>query len=190
MAEETPTAAPEGGAKPKSKILLVVLGLVGLLGGGAAGAFVAVPLAAGRTAHASAPAKGAHAKEGAGDSTDAEPGDEASADGEGGHDEKATEGPIYMIDNLVLNPAGTGGTRFLMLSVAIELADAAGEEKLKTRDAQLRDALVDLLGEKSVEQLSDARQRDSLRIEVAKALVPLAGKKAIRRVYFPQWVIQ
>jgi len=47
----------------------------------------------------------------------------------------------------VLNPAASGGTRFLLLTVAFDMRTAALAAQLKTRDAEVRDvacALLDL----------------------------------------------
>jgi flagellar FliL protein len=92
----------------------------------------------------------------------------------------------------VLNPAQSGGTRFLLLTVAFELKDEATLEELKTRDAELRDAVLVTVGAKSVEFLSDMAVRDTLKNELRGVTAKLFPKKknVIRRIYFPQFVIQ
>jgi flagellar FliL protein len=98
-----------------------------------------------------------------------------------------------VIDNLVLNPAESGGQRFLLLTIAFELKDAAALEEMKARDAELRDAVLQSVGAKSVEYLADMARRDSLKAElrgVAGKLFPDARKPVVRRIYFPQFVIQ
>ena len=64
----------------------------------------------------------------------------------------------------------------------------------KARDAEVRDIVLRVMGAKTVEQLSDMAMRDSLRQEVSDSLTSLVPKaqrkKAIRRVFFPQFVIQ
>ena len=62
----------------------------------------------------------------------------------------------HQIDNLVLNPAGSGGTRFLMFAAAFELKDAGALESMKVRDAELaRRRFSRSAAAKTVEQLSD-----------------------------------
>ncbi len=70
------------------------------------------------------------------------------------------------IDNLVLNPSGSGGTRHLMLSVAVEVKDDADAEQMKARDAEVRDAVLHVLGSKTVDELADIAARDSLKLEL------------------------
>lgn len=175
---DTPTTAAEAAApaKPK-KLLVVVLAVAGLALGIGGGAFVAAPLLAGKSAAAATPGmpSGRHAKPGDGAG---KPGGEAAAP------------IIFSMENLVLNPAGTSGTRFLMATVAVELSDAKHLDKLKEREAETRDILVSLLGRKTVDELSDATRRDAFRAEANAAIAPLLPKHAIRRVFFPQFVIQ
>ena len=103
---------------------------------------------------------------------------------------KAEAAPIYQMDNIVLNPAGSGGTRFLLLSVALEVKDAGTSDMLKGHDAEMRDAILRLFGSKTVDQVSEASARDELRGEVLAELTKMLPAGSIRRVYFPQFVIQ
>jgi flagellar FliL protein len=191
----SPDPEPPDASAPKKRSLPafvpVVLAVVGGIAvGGAAGAFFVGPaLAEGiapKTAVAAA-AGGAHGEDAAAEEEGA---------GEGGHGGKEGEGaatkPVYTIDNLVLNPAQSGGTRFLLLTIAFELKDDATLEEMKNRDAELRDAVLVTVGAKSVEYLSDMSVRDSLKSELRAVAGKLFPKKqaVIRRIYFPQFVIQ
>lgn len=214
MSDETPKeAAAEGAPAKKGPKGVVLIGvLVGGLAAGAAGGLFAVgPMVAkssgyvvGKLPSHSADGEVAEGEEG-GDEASAEEGggEEAAAEGEKGGGEhgggKEGEGGgaaanLHLIDNLVLNPANSGGTRFLMVAAAIEFKDAANVEAFKARDAEVRDIVLRVMGAKTVEQLSDMSLRDSIRKELGDSLLSLLPKnkrkKAIRRVFFPQFVIQ
>jgi flagellar FliL protein len=196
MAEEE--TAHEEGAKKKGLppfVMPLVLALVGMGAGGFAGLKVIAPkltasfsgdlVASDLAAHAGKKGgdKGAEA-----DSTD----EEAPAEGEkpkkGGEEEKP---PLYTISDLVLNPAGSGGTRFLMLSVAFDMKDSTGVEALKLRDAEIKDAVLALVGSKTVDQLAEVSAREPLKLEIRDLVGKITKKpKAIKRVSFPQFVIQ
>lgn len=113
-----------------------------------------------------------------------------------GKSDKETDGkkpeaaPMYQLDNLVLNPSGSNGSRFLLLSVALEVKDAGTADLLKSRDAEVRDAILRLFGSKTAEQVSEASARDGLRAELLATLDKMFPAGAIRKVYFPQFVIQ
>jgi len=170
-------AAP---SKLKQLLPFVAAMVLGLGAGGASGAFFVGPALAkgiapeGAVAAAEKPAE-------------ADDHGEAKSEGEGA--EKAAA-QVYTLDNLVLNPAESGGTRFLLLSIAFETTDAALVEEMKTRDAELRDAVIVTLGSKTVEQLADMRGRETIKTELQGASLKLFKKKSALRVYFPQFVIQ
>lgn len=174
--EGTPTAGRKGG------VLLVAAIMVGLGVGGAGGAFVLAPLLGSRavsTAHAQ---ESPHGQEPA-DSTGC-PG------GTAGEQVEAPPKSLHTVDNLVLNPARSGGTRFLLASVAIGLRDETTAAELKTRDAEVRDVLLGVLGSKTVAELAEVTGRDSLRAELRDRLSTMVKGNAIQQVYFPQFVIQ
>ena len=170
MAKETkvPSESPE----KKSKLLLIVGVVVGLLAAGGGGVFVGGTLLAEKPA----PKSAAHAAAAA----------EAPA-------EEHAEGPApaaYTIDNLVLNPAGTEGTRFLMVTLSLAPRDEAALTVMKERDAVLRDAALRLLERKTVPELTNVLGRDSLKVQIQQALANELPKNALRKVYLPQFVIQ
>ena len=86
--------------------------------------------------------------------------------------------------------AGSGGSRFLLLSVAIEVGEAAAAESLKSRDAELRDIILTTLSTKSTEELTDISRRESFKEEVVVAIKGRFGKKSVKSLYFPQFVVQ
>jgi len=99
-------------------------------------------------------------------------------------------GVIYELENLIVNPAGSQGTRFLVTTLAVELDTEEIASALEEREAAARDAVIDLLGSKTVVELSDIGIRDSLRAELAEALRKVIGVGGVRRIYLPQYVIQ
>ena len=188
-----PTAAAAPGGMKKSLPLIIAI-VAGLAVGGASGAFFVGPAMAKGIAPTGAPVRtAAHAAEEGDDAeADAEGGsaDDEPAEGEsGGEEGKPATKPVHMLDNIVLNPAASGGTRFLLLSVAFEVKNAAVLEEMKARDAELRDVVLVTLGSKTVEELADMGTRDALKTEL-RAAAEKVFKKGVKRVYFPQFVIQ
>ena len=204
MAEEEAAA---DGAEPKKKglppfVLPLVLALVGLGSGGFVGAKVVAPkLTAGIAKNLIRDDLNAHGgkkKQAAEDGEEHAEGDAAAAGEEGdpaeapvgGEHGPATPPPAYTIADLVLNPAGSGGTRFLMLSVAFDMKDSASAESIRQRDAEIKDAVLALVGAKTVEQLSEVSSREPLKVEINALVSRILKKKVIKRVSFPQFVIQ
>jgi flagellar FliL protein len=113
---------------------------------------------------------------------------EASGGG-GGHGAEAAGGS-FTVESLVLNPAGSKGTRFLMATVVADVVDAATAETLRGREAAVRDRLMELLGSRTVDQLTDMGGRGALKESIREALDSIAGPHTVTRVYLPTFVIQ
>jgi flagellar FliL protein len=46
------------------------------------------------------------------------------------------------------------------------------------------------LGTKPVDQLTDMTTREQFKVEIMKAVDERFGKKSVKRIYFPQFVVQ
>lgn len=168
VADQAPEkeVSDEAAAQPKSGArigALPIMIVVGLLAGGGLGAFATGPMLARRLAAPPAAAK------------------------------KADDGaprPLHAIDNLVLNPAGSGGTRFLMVNATLQLRDAVAEQLVKDREAEVRDRIIGLLGKKTVDELSDIGRRDAIKRQVLASVAPMFPRGTVLKVFFPQFVIQ
>lgn len=180
-----PESAPDGAApkpepatpKAPNKLMLPLIVTLMTLAGGAVGVMVVAPKLVARQAMAAG--------------LEAEPGEEAgedhgAAEGEAG----GAKGPMFKIDNLIVNPAGSQGARFLMVSVAVETPDAAFEEHLRRREPQIRDVVIALLEQKTMEQLAQPGMRDTLKLQLSDTISVIAGVTKPLRVFLPQFVIQ
>ena len=110
----------------------------------------------------------------------------------GGHGEEGAEGSDNMIvvDNLVVNPAGTGGTRFLATAIGFELKTGKASHAFKEKEIIVRDALITILSSQSVPQLSDFKQRERLRKLIKLRVQKLLKTDDIAAVYFTEFVLQ
>ena len=189
-------ASAEGEAPPgglKAKLPLIALLVVGLAVGAGSGAVVVGPMIAkklGFVSHAvpaPTPAEGGNH----GEATPAGEHGEAAPAGE--HGAKAGEAaapPITVLENLVLNPASSGGSRYLLLSIAIESVDEKAKTMLAGRDAELKDLILTTLSKKTVDELSDVSGREAIKKQLIDAILERFGKAAVKQLYFPQFVIQ
>ncbi|MBL0938518.1 MAG: flagellar basal body-associated FliL family protein [Gemmatimonadaceae bacterium] len=184
--EEAPAAEAAAPSKPKLPMLIGMVA-VGLAVGGGTGAVFLGPMVAKKMGKGTPVV--AHADSASADSAQAEGGH--GAEGEGGAEGKgAAAAPIYLLENLVLNPAGSNGGRFLLISVAMEVGSAKAGEDFKNRDAELRDIILTALGTKSVDELTDISYRDGFKKELQTAVTARFGKNSVKSLYFPQFVVQ
>ncbi len=97
---------------------------------------------------------------------------------------------LFTVKDIVINPAGTGGTRFLSVSFAFELESLEIEEEFKAREAIIRDALITILSSKTVAQLTDAKQKEIVRYQIKKRVSNLMKTEELAGVYYTDFVLQ
>lgn len=100
------------------------------------------------------------------------------------------KGPIFRVDNLIVNPAGSQGSRFLMISLAVETPDAKVDAVLRRQEARIRDLAISLLERLTMEALSTPGIRDSLKRQLSDTISAVAGTSTKLRVFLPQFVVQ
>lgn len=179
MAEETPpeAEAAEPGKKSGLAAMTPVIGVI--VGGLALGATLGFTILGPKLAHKSAPAP-----------VVADSATGAVAVAAAGAGKVGTAPSIYQLDNLVLNPAGSGGAHFLLMSVALEVKNPGALELLKGRDAELRDGILRVLSRKTIEQATALQARDQFAVELKALLAQMFGEGIVSKIYFPQFVIQ
>lgn len=179
MASEAPTPngeaaepAAQAAAPSKKMAMVAVLAIAGIGLGAAAGALVVAPKLIARQT----PADSSH----------------AAAPEEGGesHTEAGAEKKVIRIDNVIVNPAGTGGTRYLMASFGLEVSDAESEKRITDHEVEVRDLITSILETQTLASLTAPWARDSVKLKVTESIKTIAGPKSKVRVFVPQFVIQ
>lgn len=120
-----------------------------------------------------------------------EPKEEKGHGDDSGHgSEGEAESLVFMIEDIIVNPAGTGGRRFLSTSIGIETATPKVSGFLEEREAIVRDALITILSSQSIPELSDFKQRERLRKLIKLRVEKLLHTDEIVAVYFTEFVLQ
>lgn len=178
MADDSNTEsdAGDGGgflSNTPALLLVLVVGL-GALAGGVAGSRYVAPLLG------SAPSTGQSAPTG---SESGESGGQAGA-------QKSGASELHEVGNMVVNPAGSGGSRFLMITVSLEVTPPGVTETLSENDARIRDLLNRVLGSRTVAELSDIDRRDEIKAEIRTSINETLDDGRVKAVYTPQYVLQ
>lgn len=114
-------------------------------------------------------------------------GEKAKAKAKGGH---GGGGAATEIKDLVVNPAGTDGTRYVCATVSLEASTPQAAEEVSARESQVRDRLIEILGARTVGELSSLKVRDDLREEIRESVDELITQGEIEAVYFSNFVLQ
>jgi flagellar FliL protein len=100
------------------------------------------------------------------------------------------EAQIYVVKDLIVNPAGTKGTRFLLTTIGIEVASPAAKQELEKKEVQVRDILNSILSSKELEELVDGQKKKGLRKEIADQIKKMVPEDQLKNVYFSKFIIQ
>lgn len=124
------------------------------------------------------------------DKAEAKP-EEPKKHGEGGEGEGGAEATnYYNIESIVVNPAGTGGTRYLSCGISFEMASPEDAKVFKSKEAQVKDLLITILSSKTVDELADIAQRNQMRRQILAIVNRFLAPTQAKAVFLTDFVLQ
>lgn len=120
--------------------------------------------------------------------TEAHTADTAAATAENTAD--AQEEYLFAIKDLIINPAGTNGQRYLLTTIGFNLSSEEAQKEMEKKEMAVRDALNSILTSKSMEDLIDVSKRELLRQEIFMRGKELVKTGKLNSVYFSKYIIQ
>jgi flagellar FliL protein len=103
---------------------------------------------------------------------------------------KAEEGVTFALEPFVVNLSDPTGTRFLKVSLQLELAGPAVMEKAKAKTPQIRDAIITLLTSKTSDALISPEGKLQLKDEINIRINQVLGENSVKNVYLTDFVMQ
>jgi flagellar protein FliL len=131
-------------------------------------------------AHGAAPAaaEGGHGKEASGHGA------------KGGHGESAAPGNGFTFENIVVNLAGTMGTRYLQTTFLVTGSDAALKSTFDENRAALVDVTLNVLSSLTLSDLEEAGSKNLIREKLVQSYNQQLGRKVAEQVFFSDFVVQ
>ena len=105
-------------------------------------------------------------------------------------EEGAIESYVYMISDIVVNPAGTGGSRFLSVSFGFELESSYMMSLFEAKEPIIRDALITIMSSKTVAHLTDPKQKEIIRLLIKRKVSRIMKTDELAGVYYTDFVLQ
>lgn len=97
---------------------------------------------------------------------------------------------LYQFGDVIVNPAGTEGTRFLRVTIYLELVSADYQKAIERFKPALQDVAIQILSSKTIPELEDLDSRNKLRREIVSAMNRILGGEIILKLFFTEFVIQ
>jgi flagellar FliL protein len=110
--------------------------------------------------------------------------------GKDGKEAKGGSGPGYEFQNVVVNLAGTMGTRYLKTSFLITGADPNIKSVFDGSKPKLMDVTLNVLSSLTLADLEEPGAKNVIREKLVTAYNQALGRKVADQVYFSDFVIQ
>lgn len=105
--------------------------------------------------------------------------------------EKSSEyGEFKELEKLIINPAGSNGQRYLMVTIGLESRSSKALTEVGNKEVVVRDTMLKVLGQYTVSQLSNIKNRDRTKAELLEAVNSILGGPKVDRLYFTRYVLQ
>ncbi len=97
---------------------------------------------------------------------------------------------VFVVKDLIVNPAGTNGLRFLLTTIGLEVTSEQTVQELSKRDVEIHDAIIGILTSRTLPELDDFDSRDSLKTDIKVAINNDLITGRVINVYFSKFIIQ
>jgi len=114
----------------------------------------------------------------------------AAQSGETGKTTPKTKISVPLGGKVLVNVAGTAGTRYLVATITLVGKKPELKEKVESADAELRDAAASILGIKTISDLEKPGMRNIIRSELIAAFNDILGKESVADIYLTEFAVQ
>jgi flagellar FliL protein len=94
------------------------------------------------------------------------------------------------MNKLLVNVAGTMGSRYLLVSLSAASTDPDFQQKMADNDAALRDAASSVLAAKTLAELEKPDARNLIRTELLTSFNRILGGDEVQEIYLTEFAIQ
>lgn len=99
-------------------------------------------------------------------------------------------GPMYPLDQFLVNLLSETGSRYLKMELNIELSAETLTPEIDQKKPLLRDIIIKILTSKTYEDISTAKGKERLKDEIATKLNEILRDGYIKNVYFTDFIVQ
>lgn len=99
-------------------------------------------------------------------------------------------GPLFSLDTFIVNLADVERSRYLRVTMDLELASATDTSKLNDRLPQVRDRILMILPSKTFDEIASMEGKKALRDEIIDKLNNLFPTAVVTNIFFTEFVVQ
>ena len=96
---------------------------------------------------------------------------------------------IYPITDIIVNPAGTDGERYVMMELGVDVGSEEELKSLETKGIILKDIIITKLSSKTLEEIMKPTFREEFKHEVIETAKEEFEEIKINTIYYSKFVI-
>ncbi len=101
-----------------------------------------------------------------------------------------TIGPMYPMDQFIVNLLSESGRRFLKVSLDLELSSEELSLEIDSKKSLIRDIIIRTLSAKTFEEVSTMKGKDKLKDEIVDKINEVLADGNINNIFFTDFVVQ
>lgn len=102
----------------------------------------------------------------------------------------ANVGPIFNVEDIIVNPAESEGERYVVLNMGLELTNEDAQSEVEKRVPLIRDVAIQILSSVPVDSLDGAENKLKLKKRFTQEIKKVLPPNTLRRIYFTSFIIQ
>ena len=99
-------------------------------------------------------------------------------------------GTLFKLDTFIVNLADQERSRYLRVTMELELPDSTSTGRLEDRLPQIRDSILMILPSKHLADITSMEGKTALRDEIIAKLNGLFAENIISNIFFTEFVVQ
>ena len=102
----------------------------------------------------------------------------------------AAPGPLFSLETFIVNLADQERSRYLRVTMDLELAKSTDAAAINDRLSQVRDSILMILPSRQFGEIASMEGKIALRDEIIARLNSLFNKKVVTNIFFTEFVVQ
>lgn len=99
-------------------------------------------------------------------------------------------GPMYPLDQFLVNLLSETGSRYLKMTINIELSSELLTPEIEQKKPLLRDIVIRILSSKTYEDISTTKGKERLKDEIAAKINETLRDGYVKNVFFTDFIVQ
>jgi len=102
----------------------------------------------------------------------------------------AAPGPLFSLETFIVNLADQERSRYLRVTMDLELAKSTDAAVINDRLSQVRDSILMILPSRQFGEIASMEGKIALRDQIIARLNSLFNKKVVTNIFFTEFVVQ